>query len=385
MYLVMIFAAAVMIVQGFSPGNRSFEKLSPPSRERIGYAAQESKFTLPNSEHISSLPGSRTDWFLVPFVLEIQTVPPLEGIPFLIDGRRFVTDEEGVVRARLWREGVFEVEVLVSEFEESDIRLEFARWDDYVFTPRREIKISSPVSMQAGFHVSYPVELHYLDLEGGNFPVERISTVELRNSLGDVLTFDGSEMQWMQSIEVLGRDFGLDPVEVVYAVQRVIVDGSNVVNRGQQRFTVTSQKAPRIELLLYPVQFTSHDALFGFSLGSGVRLEYPDGHQEVFPMNTNGDLRLDSLARGTYRSSVVGAPGLAILTTFVLSRAQMVEMIVISLLDIVVVTLMGTLIFVGLLIIGRPGLLDQLKTRVRGGVTDAEDEPREASNEEELG
>ncbi len=307
----------------------------------------------------------------MPFTLVIQAVPPVEGISFLIDGRRFVTNDEGIVRATFRREGLIEVEALVNEFHSRDMQLEFARWGDYVFTPQRVIEITSPLTIEAGFHVSYPVRLHYTDLEGGEIPAERISTVELRNSIGDILTFDGHQVQWMQSIKVLGRDFGLDPVDIVYAVQRVIVDGANVVNRGQQRFTLTAEEAPVIELLLYTVHFTSQDALFRYPLGSGVRLEHPDGQKYEFLLDEQGRLRIDNLARGTYRSTVTGASGLAIPTTFVLSRPQEVEMIVISMLDIVVVSLLGILLLVGLLVVGRPELLDRFMTWVRRRTLDS--------------
>ncbi len=367
MSFVMIFFAAMMTWGGFAPVNPSIGASPRTSVGGSGDFGGKPLLPFPGDDDHPASRRETADGRLVPFTLEIKTVPPFEGIPFMIDGRRYVTDEDGLVSAKLWREGVFRVDVLVDEIQSSHSGLEFARWGDNVFTPQREVDTgSSAPSLEAGFHVSYPVRLNFVDLDGGSVPPERISTVELRNSTGDVIIFEGSQSHWLQSIEVIGRDFGLDPVEVVYAVQRVTVDGSNVVNRGQQRFTVTAQEAPRIELLLYPVEITSRDALFRFPLGSGVRLEHPDGHQEIFPLDENGKLRLEAMARGTYRSTVAGAPGLAIPTTFVLSRAQEVEMIVISILDMVVVSLVGVLVFAGLIILGRPELLGELKVRVCG-------------------
>lgn len=320
--------------------------------------------TFPRVDHTRPRPrrGAGPHERFAPFTLEIQTVPPLDGMPFLVDGLRQITNAEGALQTKLWHRDPIEVEALVAEFQSSDVRVEFARWSDAVFTAKRELEIPYSISIEAGFHVSAPVRFEFTDLEGTEVPAERIDSVELRSSKGDVVTFEGDQTPWLQSIEVLGRDFGLDPVEVVYAVQRVVIDGSSVVNRGQQRFTIAELETPRIELLLYPVRFQSRDALFNIPMGRGVRLEYPDGYQEIFPLDGRGELQLSDMARGTYRSAVTDAPGFAVPTTFVLSRAQDVDMLVISVLDILAVSLFGVVVLGGLLMVGRPELVTRLRS-----------------------
>lgn len=296
--------------------------------------------------------------------LEIQTVPPLVGIQFSLDGEHFETGEEGRAEIRVVETGIYQLEALPYEVQDSEIRLEFARWGDGVFTPQRDIGVSSSTSLEVGFNVSLPVQLRFIDLEGVPVSPNRVSSVEIRNSLGDVTTFAGDQQQWLQAGQVLGRDYGLEQVDVVHTIQNVIVDGSNAVNRGQQRFVLTSGDSPQVQILLYPARFTARDAFFGFPIGRGILLEFPDGRQQTFDFGEGRSLRLESLARGTYRFKAVGAPGIALNTLFVLSREQEVSSIVISIWDLLVVLILGLIIFPGLLIAGRPGLLNRFREAV---------------------
>ena len=321
---------------------------------------------------------------LEPMILEIRTIPPLQGVRFALDGRRFESDEQGVTTIRVWRGGTHQLEALPLESNTSDRRLEFARWGDPVFTPQRLIVISEFTSLEAGFDVHLPVKLRFVDLSGEPVPAGRISEVVLKNSIGDVYTFPGEAVEWLQAGHVVGRDFTLEQVAIVYSVQRVAVDGSNVVNRGQQRFMAEPEGRPDIELLLYSVQLAGRDALFGFPIGSGVRLQFPDGRQEYASFEGKAMLHLESLARGTYRATVVGAVGLAPPSIFVLSRDQEVSAVMISALDVLVVLLIGSSILLGLVLIGRPELRERFRNRLYPGKARAVSSPVDAGGEADL-
>jgi hypothetical protein len=301
---------------------------------------------------------------LPPFTLEIHVTPPLAGIHFSLGGDIFETGEDGVARIEVIQAGTYLLEALPLESATAEFKVEFARWGDYVFTTQRELVISSSTILEAGFHVSYPARFEFIDLEGNPVPAERISMVEIKNSLGDIYTFRGDQTEWLQAWLALSRDIKLDQVEVVNSIQRVVVDGSNVVNRGQQRFVLTQGVIPQVELLLYPAQFTAKDALFGFPTGRGVLLQYPDGHEENFSFDESRTVRIESLARGTYHATVSGAPGIKPQNLFVLSRPQEIQLVVISILDILVGLLLGVILFAGILLAGRPGLRDTLRKSI---------------------
>ncbi|GMR11562.1 MAG: hypothetical protein BMS9Abin28_2397 [Anaerolineae bacterium] len=303
--------------------------------------------------------------FEVPATLEIRTVPAMEGIQFALDGRAFETDEQGAASLRVWRGGTHQLEVLPLPSEAGERRLEFSRWGDAVFTTQRPIVIDESTSLEAGFDVYYPVKLGYVDLEGSSVASDRISSAVLKNSIGDVYTIAGEETAWLQASRILGRDLNLDPAEIVYTVNSVTIDGSNVVNRGQQRFVLEPDLRPQIELLLYSAKLSANDALFGFPIGRGMQLEYPDGRQEYFPFESGSELRLNTLARGTYRVSAVTGLGIAPASVFVLSRDQEVQAIVISALDLGVVALLAVALLLGLLLAGRPQLRGRLRAWIR--------------------
>jgi hypothetical protein len=300
-----------------------------------------------------------------PATLSIQTVPALAEVSFEIDGRRFSSNESGVASIEVFREGIHQLEALPLESNTADRRLEFARWGDAVFNKRREILVSGHTLFEAGFNVQYALRLEFSDLNGRQVPSGRVESVLLRNSIGDVHSFAGEGPVWVQSNQVVFRDVKLDAVDIVYTVQSVVVDGSNVVNRGQQRFSIATSQTQTIELLLYPALFHAKDALFGHSIGQGILLEYPDGHRWYFPFVEDSSLHVNSLARGTYRATVAGASGLAIPAVFVLSREQEVTALVISALDMIVVAAIAVSVLLGLLFAGRPRLLKSVSEWIR--------------------
>jgi hypothetical protein len=110
-------------------------------------------------------------------------------------------------------------------------------------------------------------------------------------------------------------------------------------------------------VLLYAAHFTARDAMFGFPIGTGIRMEYPDGEVQEYVFDTEKGQTIDKLARGIYKVTVTGGDGYAPPTPIALSRSQDVELMVFSYLDIGVLLGVGLFLSVGLLLIGRPYLV----------------------------
>ena len=70
-----------------------------------------------------------------------------------------------------------------------------------------------------------------------------------------------------------------------------MVDDSNVVNQGQQRFVPGEQRDVSISVLFFQATFSVRDTLFGFPLGSAIRLRFPDGHVRRYPLANRATLR----------------------------------------------------------------------------------------------
>jgi hypothetical protein len=164
---------------------------------------------------------------------------------------------------------------------------------------------------------------------------------------------------------VARRVDGLAVTPIQYSVDTVLIDGSNVVNSSQQRFYLKPNDLWIIQVLLYSAHFSAHDALFGFPMGSGIHLEYPDGHSRDFSFGAANDLDIPDLARGLYRAQVLGVQdkGTAFITPIALSRDQDVSLLVLSNLDIGLGGFVLIALALGLLFGGRPHLLQPLLAR----------------------
>jgi hypothetical protein len=80
---------------------------------------------------------------------------------------------------------------------------------------------------------------------------------------------------WLQAGRIVRRQSGLEETRLLYSLQSVLVEGSNVVSQAQQRFYVNREDDWQIKLLLYSVRVMARDAVFGSPLGTAVRVVYP--------------------------------------------------------------------------------------------------------------
>jgi hypothetical protein len=299
-----------------------------------------------------------------PGVLTIQTVPSLTGARFSLDGTIFVSDESGVAAISAGA-GRHVLETLPIE-ERPDIRAEFERWGDDFFRPRRPIDIGrSGSELEVGYDVSHPVTFGFEELDGEKVSPARVASVTLRSSLGGLTEFKDPGPHWLQAARIIRRSIGLESKEVQWSVEEALVDGSNVVNRTEQRKVFEKKDRWSIRLLLYSVRFTSKDAILGSPVGSHVVIEYPDGSVRRVPLNEDGSVEVRSLARGHYVAHV-DASGISPATPISVSRAhQEAELKVISYVDLGLFAFVMIGLAIGLAIIGRPRLRSAVRSKLR--------------------
>lgn len=301
--------------------------------------------------------------------LRLITVPPLPDIGFVFNGQTYYSDASGVAVIEQDTPGVYPLEILPIEQEpgEEPERIDFMRWGDNVFTPMRDVEVAGDKDLYVGLSRSYPISLRFVDRAGKPVDSSRIMSVTLKSSTGTRYVASTTGAEWRTANRIARLSNGLEATEVQYAVESVFVDGANVVNQNQQRFLVQGGDEWTVQLLLYAIQVRAKDALFGFPLGDGVNLRYPDGSLRYIPFNEDNVLVIDDLARGLYRLQVVGAAGMAPETPVAVSRDQVVELKVLSSLDIGLGAGCGLVAALGLLLIGRPGPLLWLLPGRRAG------------------
>ncbi|HKG52896.1 MAG TPA: Ig-like domain-containing protein [Anaerolineales bacterium] len=307
---------------------------------------------------------AETDFIIEPAKIAIYTVPPVPGVKFKLNHDIFTSDENGVVELAVTTSGVYTLEVLPIDEDNlpSSTQLEFARWNDNVFTANRKVYFPRARKLEAGFIVNYQVDQLFYDTTGEPVDPARVSSMVIRG-IGNTYTLDGAGPVWLPSNR-LTRRIGerLESEEILYFFRDVTIDGANVINRSEQRFHINPNDTWPIQVLLYSVRVTARDAMFHFPIGKGVELTYPDGHMEKFLFDSdNAQVMIPSLARGSYSAKIIGAGGSAPPTPIYLSRDQDVELLMLSYLDIALIIGIPVAMALAFFFIGRPRWLQVVR------------------------
>jgi hypothetical protein len=298
--------------------------------------------------------------------LVIHVVPKIAGARFSFDGQIFESDANGVAAISA-PAGTHVLEALPIEDVGRTVvlRAKFSRWGDEFFQPRREIELPRVTPLEVGYDVFHPVTLGFVDRDDKAVDTSRVDSVTIRNSMGAVEEYEDVGPHWLQAVRILRRSIGLEAKELLYSVESVIVDGSNVVNRAEQRFVIEGQMTKNIRLLLYSVQFSTHDALFGSPVGSHIIIEYPDGTKRRVRLPEDGRVKVESLARGDYMAWVETSGFSPPMPISVSRDFQETRLKVITYLDLGAFFLVLAGTAVALAFIGRPRLRSALRSKLR--------------------
>lgn len=316
-----------------------------------------------NATHALDTSVAYTTLEILPAEVRIQTVPAIPGIPFQMNGTRFVSGEDGFANVKIDKPGQYRLEVLADQYHNPDKRIEFARWLEESYQPYQDIQVPTDKVIQVGFNVYHLVGQSFIDLAGLPVDPKRVTEFTIRSAQGDMFVLHDGQPRWIPASRVARRATGLEETQLLYSVLSVTVDGSNVVNQSQQRFFTYPVENWPISLLLYSLHISAKDGLFGSPVGKSVNVEFPDGRIENYPLDRNGTVEIHSLARGNYYTELVGAYGMSNRTPVALSRNQDVNTKVVTYLDISVVGLLGVVLAFGLLLYGRPSILNILQKK----------------------
>ena len=220
----------------------------------------------------------------------------------------------------------------------------------------RDIKVPTDDVIQVGLNVFLQVSQKFVDLSGLPVPFERITEYTIKSAQGDVFTYTDNKPRWIPSSRIARRITGLEETKLLYSTVSVTVDGSNVVNQSQQKFYPSPNGTWQISLLLYSLQINARDGLFASPVGKNIELQFPDGKIVKYPLDSSGNAQIHSLARGLYTFKIDGVNGLANPTPVALSRNQIVDVKVITFLDVGIVGFLVLVLVSGLIIYGRPWL-----------------------------
>lgn len=311
-----------------------------------------------NATHTLEAAVTNATLKILPAKVRVQTVPAISGIPFQMNGIRFVSGKDGYATVEIDKSGQYRLEVLTDQYHSTTKRIEFARWLEESYQPYQDIQVPTDKVIQVGFNVYHLIGQSFFDLDGLAVPPQRVAEFSIRSAQGDMFVLHDGQPRWIPASRVARRALGLEETQLLYSVLSVTIDGSNVVNQSQQRFYTYPIENWPISLLLYSMRISAKDGLFGSPVGKSVNVEFPDGHVENYPLDENGTVEIRSLARGNYYTELVGTYGLSNRNPVALSRNQDVNTKVVTYFDIASVSLLGIVLALGLLLYGRRSILN---------------------------
>ena len=215
-------------------------------------------------------------------ILQVGTVPVVPGARIILDGVTHLTDAAGKVTIGTFA-GRHRLQVLPPTTQRRGGVVSFSRWLDGIALASRYIGLHQGLNrQQAGFAVSYPISVRFTNGTGRPVPLSAVKQLTMASSLGQRFTFTPEQPPDRLAANRIVRDqFGLHALPIRYSVRNAIFSGANVVYGGSQSFFVGSHRIWTVRLLLFPMHIEVHDALFGFGVGSAIRIRLGGGASRI--------------------------------------------------------------------------------------------------------
>jgi hypothetical protein len=296
--------------------------------------------------------------------LHVYTVPPESGVRLLFDGQSVMTDAAGVAVINTPYQLTGHTLKLVRPNWTSDdgrVETKFTVWRSPVPEQKHSPTLTHLIlrrnhAIQLGFRVTYRVNFSFVTTSNQSVPSSRVSGIELRADGGYISSVAGGKTIRLLGVQPVQEAGALVAHTVNYTLESVLVDGSNVVNIGQQRVIPAQQQSAKVVLQLRQLTITAHDHFFGMRTARGVVVTYPNGRRVSYTFDRAHQVVLTNLARGHYQVRIVGS-GFLTAQAVVLSRNQIVNVPIITWPDII------TLIVVLAVIVGVAVMLQRRGSR----------------------
>ncbi|MFI6360193.1 hypothetical protein ACIBJF_48435 [Streptomyces sp. NPDC050743] len=298
----------------------------------------------------------RAPWMVT---VTVQTVPVLAHVRFTFDGAQIVTDSRG--RATYTGSHDFEEHSLTlhdAVINTKHRRYRFARWSgqrdpDQAFRTSVEgLPLRADYTVTAAFSARYPVTTSFTDQHGTPVAAGRISSVSVRSDTGSRVDVPPGRTVWLDGLLPVFRKSVLTTRTISYSLQSVMVDGTNTVDAGKQRFTPAGSDQAVFVTQFHDLTISAHDAVLAGAIGSAAKVTMPDGKVRTIPFGRDASATLRGLPRGHYAVDVK-AGGLTARQEVLLSKDRAVDVQVIGDEDLVGAAGLLLAIAVGLLFAGR--------------------------------
>jgi hypothetical protein len=295
--------------------------------------------------------------------IEIGTVPATAGVTFALGGATVTTGRDGSAR------------VPVSDLNDVQQRLQLGSTAAGPVTVSllRVSKLPPGAPhrrrLVAALEVRRDVTLRFVSPLGESVPAGHVQEVDLSGG-GPMITLTGRQVRDPVSLpeaiasEVAGH---WRTRSLRWSVSGVRFDGGEAVFAGKQRYSPNPAGTWKVVLSVFRVRVAVRDALFGSRVGSSVWVTRADG--------TGFPLRVGSAAPGVVPAMVRGLYDLRVdaavfgkHTKVLVSRDDLVDVRVITPLDVAMIALSLALVGAGALMIGRAA--SRKRSRHQRGVSE---------------
>lgn len=284
-----------------------------------------------------------------PGTLAVQTVPVTKGARVAADGNVVRTNARGLAELPVPNfRGLAERLNLPSTRVGPKTRVSL---DRVLGDPSHGVG-GEPVIV--GLNTERLVSWTFTSRTGREVSSRNVRLLELKSNTGQIVTLKGKDVRrptWLAASRTQQTPDGLVSKDLYWTVSRAVVEGADVVNRGQQKFFPTQSVRWNIDLLFFRVEFVGRDLLFGTHAGVGVEMTGPDGETRRIPF-VNGMASVNSLPRGTYEVRVYGS-GVSFTRPMSVSKDQIAEIEVITDVDLVLIAGVIGMTAVSLVLVGR--------------------------------
>ncbi|MEP6980581.1 MAG: hypothetical protein ABJA16_07440, partial [Nakamurella sp.] len=281
-------------------------------------------------------------------LVTVFTVPVMAGVPVTFNGETKSTDSTGTAKF---------IDSLEPQSGSLAARVSSAAFNSTIDGAPVQVKPARFVNegkqrVLLALNIYWNITLAFVNgTDQQPIPDDRISTITLKNSIGEEIDVPPGGSIWVQGSRVVPLQGEFVDKKLTLTVQKVTYQGTNVVNSGQQSFLPSEVQSFSANLLFFSVDIQVGDGLFGFAAGDSIDLVFPDSHVENFALNDSGSVLIPSLPRGTYELTAVGG-GLKLVQPLAVSRNQEIEVKLYTWLDIILLLLAGSVFVVVTVFVG---------------------------------
>jgi hypothetical protein len=268
----------------------------------------------------------------------------MPGITLMFDGAPLVTNAAGQASVTQQHNfGLHSLALVLPTIAAGSRRFTFSRWTGerdpaQAFRPSLSaLPMRRSYTLAAGFTVLCPVTPRFVTEGGTAVSPSRVEAVALRSSTGQQVALSPHGTTWLACVQPVDSGGVLRRLAVTYAVQSIMISGTNVAKTGLQRIQPGQAARPDLVTYFHSLTITAHDAIFGGATGAVALVTLPDHSVRHVPLGPLHTVTLDNLPQGYYRVSLAAGHAIVSAQGFSLSRTSTVDLTVVSLADLALI------------------------------------------------